>query len=66
VRPGGVFVAEIHLRDDAAIDGPRSPAFVLEPGELRQEFATWKILFYSEATSAHHNRATVRIIARRA
>ncbi|HEV3332092.1 MAG TPA: methyltransferase domain-containing protein [Bryobacteraceae bacterium] len=66
VRPGGVFVAEIHLRDDAATDGPRSPAFVLEPGELRQEFSAWKILFYSEATSAHHNRATARIIARRA
>jgi tellurite methyltransferase len=66
VRPGGVFVAEIHLRDDSATDGPRSPAFVLEAGELRQEFAGWKILFYSEAVEAGHSRATARIIARRA
>ncbi|HUI80237.1 MAG TPA: methyltransferase domain-containing protein [Bryobacteraceae bacterium] len=66
VRPGGVFVAEIHLRDDTAQDGPRSPAFVLEPGELRQAFAAWKILYYSEAVQPGHSRALARIIARRA
>jgi SAM-dependent methyltransferase len=60
VRPGGVFTAEIHLRED---DGHR---FVLEPGELRAEFAGWKILYYSEAPRAGHSRATARIIARRA
>lgn len=66
VRPGGVFVAEIHLRDDSAKDGPRSPEFVLEAGELRQEFSAWKILFYSEATQPGRSRPTARIIARRA
>jgi SAM-dependent methyltransferase len=60
VRPGGVFTAEIHLRED---DGHR---FVLEPGELRAEFAGWKILYYSEAPRLGHTRATARIIARRA
>ncbi len=66
VRPGGIFVAEIHLRDDSASDGPRSPEFVLEAGELRQPFSGWKILFYSEAPQPGHGRATARIIARRA
>jgi tellurite methyltransferase len=66
VRPGGIFVAEIHLRDDSATDGPRSPEFVLEAGELRQEFLAWKILFYSEAAEAGHTRRTARMIARRA
>jgi SAM-dependent methyltransferase len=66
VRPGGVFVAEIHLRDDLATDGPRSPEFVLEPGELRHQFSAWKILFYSEAIQPGHSRRTARIIARRA
>jgi tellurite methyltransferase len=66
VRPGGIFAAEIHLRDEAAADGPRSPQFVLEPGELRQEFSGWKILFYSEAIGPGHSRATARIVARRA
>jgi tellurite methyltransferase len=66
VRPGGAFIAEIHLRDDTAKDGPRSPEFVLEPGELRREFAEWKILFYSEAPPPGQTRALARIIARRA
>ena len=66
LRPGGIFVAEIHLRDDSATDGPRSPEFVLEAGELRQQFSAWKILFYSEAPQPGHGRATARIIARRA
>ena len=66
VRPGGVFVAEIHLRDDSAADGPHSPEFVREAGELRQEFSAWKILFYSEGAPPGHSRATARIIARRA
>jgi tellurite methyltransferase len=60
VRPGGLFTAEIHLRED---DRHR---FVVDPGELRAEFAGWKILYYSEAARPDHTRATARIIARRA
>ena len=60
VRPGGLFTAAIHLREG---DGHR---FVLDPGELRAEFAGWKILYYSEAARPGHTRTTARIIARRA
>ncbi|PWU00597.1 MAG: SAM-dependent methyltransferase [Terriglobia bacterium] len=60
VRPGGLFTAEIHLRD------AQPHRFVLEPGELRQEFASWKILYYSESTRPGHARPTAQIIARRA
>ena len=60
VRPGGLFAAEIHLRD-----GP-GHQFVLEPGELRDEFHGWKILYYSESARPGHTRPTARIIARRA
>jgi tellurite methyltransferase len=49
VRPGGVVVAAIRLEG----------SFALRPGELREEFAGWKILYYSEAGDA-------RIVARRA
>jgi tellurite methyltransferase len=42
VRPGGTFVGAIHLAD-----GKRR--FAVNPGELRDEFAGWKISFYSEA-----------------
>src|SRR4051812_16352135 len=55
VRPGGAFAAAIHLSAPG-----RNPAFSLAPGELRDEFAGWKTLYYSEAGE------TVRLIARRA
>jgi SAM-dependent methyltransferase len=60
VRPGGMFAAEIHLRDGGG------HTFVLEPGELRNEFNGWKVLYYSESPRPGHTRATARIIARRA
>jgi SAM-dependent methyltransferase len=60
VRPGGVFVAQIHLRESG------SQRFVLESGELRAEFAGWKILYYSEATRKSQHRPAARILARRA
>jgi tellurite methyltransferase len=60
VRPGGVFAGAIHLADEKA------HRFVLHPGELREEFAGWKILYYSEAAEPGHSRPAARIIARRA
>ena len=55
VRPGGTFIGAILL-----VDAGRNTAFSLAPGQLREEFAGWKILYYSE--SGH----SARIIARRA
>jgi SAM-dependent methyltransferase len=60
VRPGGLFAAEIHLRDE------QPHRFVLEPGELRTEFEGWKILYYSEATRPGHSRPSAALLARRA
>jgi tellurite methyltransferase len=56
VRPGGLVVAAIHL------DG----SFAMQPGELREEFAGWKILYYSEAAEEGQGRRSARIVARRA
>jgi len=66
VRPAGIFVAAIHLVDDTPRARPRNPAFLLHPGELRNEFAGWKILFYSEGLETGHERPAARIIARKA
>lgn len=49
LRPGGLFAGAIRLQG----------SFSLNPGELRREFADWKILFYSEAGEA-------QILARKA
>ena len=60
IRPGGTFAGAIHLADGAP------HRFVLNPGELRNEFADWKILFYSEAAEPGNPRRAARIVARRA
>jgi tellurite methyltransferase len=49
LRPGGLFAGAIRL------DG----TFRMHPGELRDQFAGWKILYYSETDAA-------RIIVRKA
>jgi tellurite methyltransferase len=56
IRPGGVFTGAIHL----------TGRFALNSGELRQEFAGWKILYYSEAGEPGRTRLSASIIARRA
>ncbi len=60
VRPGGMFAGAIHLAGDTP------HRFVLNPGELRNEFAGWKILYYSEAAAKGEARRAAQIIARRA
>lgn len=60
VRPGGLFAGEIHLRDG------KPHRFVLEPGELRREFESWKILYYSEVLPTGGSRPSAAILARRA
>jgi tellurite methyltransferase len=60
VRPGGVVAAEVLLADG------RPHRFALEAGELRAEFAGWKILYYSESPPPGHTHTAARIIARRA
>jgi SAM-dependent methyltransferase len=56
VRPGGIFTGAIHL----------TGRFALNSGELRQEFAGWKILYYSETPEPGRARTSASIIARRA
>ena len=60
VRPGGLFAAQIHLRDD------QPHRFVLEPGQLRRFMEGWTILHYDERVPAGHNRPSASILARRA
>lgn len=60
VRPGGTFAGAIHLA------GPTSHRFTVARGELRELFAGWKIVYYSEAAEPGHDRPAARIIARKA
>ncbi len=71
VRPGGLFVAAIHLSDEDPRARPTNPDFLLEPGELRAEFDGWEIL-HDHETSGHdtdagqHTRRSAELIARKA
>jgi tellurite methyltransferase len=70
LRRGGLFVAAIHTIDDDPSLRPMNPAFLLRPGELREEFAGWHLLHYEEAKEVDNatktaRRRTARLIARR-
>ena len=61
VKPGGLFVGILHRFDGTP------GRYLLESGELREEFTGWKILYYSERPAeGGHRRATAAIVARRA
>lgn len=71
VRPGGLFVASIHLVDEASHAAPMNPDFLLEPGELRAEFDGWEILHDHETSgrdtdAGQHTRRSAELIARKA
>jgi len=67
VRPGGLFVAAIHVEDEG-VEAPHS--FLLAPGELRAlvEGWGWEIVHAREGSSSEtgHRHATAEIVARRA
>jgi tellurite methyltransferase len=66
VRPGGLFVAAIHV-DDGKTD--MNPAFLLAPGELRRivDGWGWEVHFWSEGNTEEsgHHHGTAQIVARR-
>jgi tellurite methyltransferase len=68
VRPGGLFVAAIHLEDPAA-ERSMNSSFLLAPGELRSivEGWEWEILHAHEGASRDrgHQRASAEIVARK-
>jgi tellurite methyltransferase len=66
LRPGGVFAGAIHLFEDTPEGRAHNPAWLVRPGELRELFAGWKVLYYSEAAVSGERRRAARIIVRRA
>lgn len=67
VKPGGTVVAAIHLNNGREDAKPANPAFLLEPGELKQLFADWEITYYREGDSDEggHHHDTAYLIARK-
>ncbi len=58
LKAGGSVVAAIHLNDNKPAARPSNPAFLLEPGELREFFRDWETDYYHEGASdegGHHH-----------
>ena len=67
VRPGGTVIAAISLVDETPGIKPMDPAFLLKPGELRNEFSGWEVCHYFEGRepTGEQRRAIAEIVARR-
>jgi hypothetical protein len=55
-------IAAILLVDESPDIKPMNPAFLLKPGELREQFAGWQVPHYFEGGPG---RAVAEIVARR-
>jgi SAM-dependent methyltransferase len=67
IRIGGMVVCVIAMVDEDPHIKPMNPAYLLHPGELRQEFHDWKILhdFEGKPAGTAPRRAIAEIAARR-
>ena len=65
LMPGGVVVYETFTSDQRKYGKPRSPDFLLEPGELRSWFEGWEILHDFEGELDHPKRAMAQIVCRK-
>lgn len=63
VRIGGVVIAVIAMEDDDPLIKPMNPAFLLQPGELRAQFAGWELLHDVEAKAVAGKRMMAEIVA---
>ena len=63
VKSGGLIVYSTYTTDQLQFEGgPRSPDYLLEPGELLREFGGWRVLRYEEEWSG---RGAASLLARK-
>jgi len=65
VRPGGLMIYETFTVAQRALGRPNRDAFLLQPGELSQEFADWERIYEFEGELKAPRRAVASIIARK-
>jgi len=65
VNVGGVVIAIIAMLDNDPQVKPMNREYLLEPGELRTQFAGWELLYDAERKTGAGKRAMAEIVARR-
>jgi len=63
LKPGGLLIYRTYTIDRMNVPGgPSDPAYLLQPGELREVFAALEILFYNETKSG---KAAAELVAKK-
>jgi tellurite methyltransferase len=63
LKPGGLLIYRTYTIDRMNVPGgPSDPAYLLQPGELRETFAALEILFYNETKSG---KAAAELVAKK-
>jgi SAM-dependent methyltransferase len=62
IRSKGVLIYETFTVEQIRYGKPTNPDYLLKPGELRQWFADWEILHYSEGIQPHPERAVAQLV----
>jgi tellurite methyltransferase len=65
IRSGGVLIYETFTVDQLRYGKPCNPDYLLKPGELRQWFADWEVLHYSEGIQPDPERAVAQLVCRK-
>ena len=65
VQSGGIVIYETFTTANRQFGRPNRDAFLLQPGELKAEFADWHCLHYFEGIQTNPNRAITQIVCRK-
>ncbi len=64
LKEGGIYLTRTYTREELRYRPNLNPAYLLEPGELRETFRDFEILLYEEKDNGREGK--VEMIARRA
>lgn len=65
IRQGGILIYETYTTEQPRFGKPRNPKFLLRPGELREAFGDWEIIYDFEGIKPHPERAVAQLVCRK-
>lgn len=65
LNQSGILIYETYTIDQPRFGKPRNPDYLLRPGELRQWFKDWKIIYYFEGIRPDPIRAVAQIVCQK-
>ena len=62
---GGIIMYETYTIEQPRFGKPRNPDFLLEPGELRNWFKDWDLIYYFESIKHDPDRAVAQLVCQK-